>query len=90
MADTKTPSAEDLAAQAAERRHHEATADPEVDGLLTGPAHEAKYGLPLAEANAADWRSQGLDPVNNGWIEAPETADDAEPFETAVPPTLSK
>ncbi|GAC1375206.1 MAG: hypothetical protein NVSMB4_03220 [Acidimicrobiales bacterium] len=52
----------------ARKRHHLATADPEVDredGTLTGPAHEAKYGLDRAVASAALWRSVGVHPTEN-------------------------
>jgi hypothetical protein len=37
----------------ARKLHHLATADPERDGTLTGPAHEEKYGLERAEGSAA-------------------------------------
>lgn len=45
--------------------HHLATADPELDGTLTGPAHEAKYGLERAEESAERWRSVGVHPFKN-------------------------
>lgn len=48
--------------------HHLATADPEPergDGTLTGPAHEAKYGLERAEASAEEWRARGVHPFEN-------------------------
>ena len=47
--------------------HHLATADPEPerDGLLTGPAHEKKYGLERAENSAASWRNVGVHPTEN-------------------------
>ena len=48
--------------------HHLATADPEPergDGLLTGPAHEEKYGLERAEGSAAGWRALGVHPTEN-------------------------
>jgi hypothetical protein len=45
--------------------HHLATADPELDGTLTGPAHEAKYGLERAAASAAHWIAQGVHPFEN-------------------------
>ena len=46
---------------------HLATADPEQerDGLLTGAAHELKYGLERAEATIAHWREQGVHPIEN-------------------------
>jgi hypothetical protein len=49
------------------RHHHLATADPEPerDGLLTGPAHEAKYGLERAEGSAQTWRDSGVHPIAN-------------------------
>lgn len=47
--------------------HHLATADPEPerDGTMTGPAHEAKYGLERAEASAAAWVAHGVHPTEN-------------------------
>lgn len=61
----------------ARRLHHLATADPEPerDGLLTGPAHEAKYGLERAEASAAAWRAAGVDPEANVGLPAEEPAE---------------
>lgn len=50
------------------RLHHLATADPEPergDGLLTGPAHEEKYGLERAERSAELWRGAGVHPTEN-------------------------
>lgn len=49
----------------ARRLHHLATADPELDGKMTGPAHEEKYGLERAENSAALWRGAGVHPVEN-------------------------
>jgi hypothetical protein len=51
----------------ARRLHHLATADPEPerDGTMTGPAHEAKYGLERAEDSAAKWRAAGVHPFEN-------------------------
>ena len=51
----------------ARRLHHLATADPEPerDGLMTGPAHEEKYGLERAENSAAIWRGAGVHPTEN-------------------------
>jgi hypothetical protein len=63
------------AVEEARKRHHLATADPEVergDGTLTGPAHEAKYGLDRAEASAAAWRSVGVHPFENRALVAGE------------------
>lgn len=45
--------------------HHLATADPERDGPMTGPAHEEKYGLGRAESSAALWRASGVHPTEN-------------------------
>lgn len=47
--------------------HHLATADPEPerDGLMTGPAHEEKYGLERAADSAANWRGHGVHPIEN-------------------------
>jgi hypothetical protein len=55
------------AVEEARKRHHLATADPEPerDGLMTGPAHEEKYGLDRAEDSAAAWRAVGVHPTEN-------------------------
>lgn len=55
------------AIEEARKRHHLASADPEPerDGLMTGPAHEAKYGLDRAEDSAAQWRAVGVHPFEN-------------------------
>jgi hypothetical protein len=47
--------------------HHLATADPEPerDGLMTGPAHEEKYGLERAQHSADVWRAAGVHPTEN-------------------------
>ena len=45
--------------------HHLASADPERDGKMTGPAHEAKYGLERAEDSAAQWQAVGVHPMEN-------------------------
>lgn len=49
------------------KAHHLATADPEPerDGLMTGPAHERKYGLERAEGSAEQWRAAGVHPFEN-------------------------
>lgn len=63
------------AVEEARKRHHLASADPEPersDGTLTGPAHEAKYGLERAEASAAAWRSVGVHPIENRALVAGE------------------
>jgi hypothetical protein len=52
-------------AEDARKAHHLASADPERDGTLTGPAHEAKYGLERAEHSAALWRAVGVHPTEN-------------------------
>lgn len=51
----------------AHKAHHLATADPEPerDGLMTGPAHEEKYGLERAERSADLWRAAGVHPTEN-------------------------
>ena len=52
----------------ARKAHHLATADPErerADGLLTGPAHEKKYGLEREEVSAELWRAAGVHPYEN-------------------------
>lgn len=52
-------------AEEARKAHHLASADPERDGTLTGPAHEAKYGLERAGSSAALWRAVGVHPTEN-------------------------
>jgi hypothetical protein len=56
-----------LARSAEEARalHHLASADPERDGKMTGPAHEEKYGLERADHSAALWRAVGVHPTEN-------------------------
>jgi len=51
----------------ARKAHHLATADPEPerDGLMTGPAHEQKYGLERAAESEAHWRAAGVHPTEN-------------------------
>lgn len=85
--------------------HHLATADPEPergDGLLTGPAHEAKYGLERAENSKALWEGAGVHPFENralvdgepgaenlpGSVAAVRSAGDG--IETAEAPRASK
>lgn len=85
----------------ARRLHHLASADPEPerDGLMTGPAHEEKYGLERAEDSAALWRAVGVHPTENRalvgdedgaenvrGVPALETADSSAPKQTAVAP----
>src|SRR3569832_1413499 len=55
------------AVEEAQKRHHLASADPEPerDGLMTGPAHEEKYGLDRAEESTAQWRGVGVHPTEN-------------------------
>jgi hypothetical protein len=55
------------AVEEARKLHHLASADPEPerDGLLTGAAHELKYGLERAEATIAEWRARGVHPTEN-------------------------
>lgn len=88
------------AVEEARKMHHLATADPEPerDGLLTGPAHELKYGLERAEESVAHWISRGVHPTENrrlqpgdeGYDEAVESgatpAEDETPIETASAP----
>jgi hypothetical protein len=52
-------------AEDARKAHHLASADPERDGTLTGPAHEEKYGLERADHSAALWRAVGVHPTEN-------------------------
>jgi hypothetical protein len=68
------------AVEEARRKHHLASADPDIDGTLTGPAHEAKYGLERAESSAALWTADGVHPIENGAL----VKDDAE---SATAPT---
>lgn len=59
--------------------HHLATADPEPerDGQMTGPAHEAKYGLERAEFSAVLWELAGVHPMENrALVEGDEGYDD--------------
>lgn len=62
------------AVEEARKRHHLATADPEPerDGLMTGPAHEAKYGLERAAESEAQWRAAGVHPFANRALVAGE------------------
>ena len=55
------------AVEEARKRHPLASADPEPerDGLLTGPAHEEKYGLDRAEESERQWRAVGVHPFEN-------------------------
>lgn len=83
MADHKTAIADEgtqvnaLAPDAVEQAralHHLATADPDFEALMTGPAHEAKYGLERAEQSAALWRGAGVHPIENGALIEDEPA----------------
>ena len=62
------------AIEEARKRHHFAAADPEPerDGQLTGPAHEARYGLARAASSAAQWRAAGVHPTENRALVAGE------------------
>jgi hypothetical protein len=66
------------------KAHHLATADPEKDGLLTGPEHEEKYGLERAAASKAHWQyvadNRSVAEVTD------EEAPAAPPVETAAAP----
>ena len=44
----------------ARRLHHLATADPERDGQMTGPAHEKLYGLEREAESASLLRAAGV------------------------------
>lgn len=81
----------------ARKRHHLATADPEVergDGTLTGPAHEKKYGLERAAASEAAWRAVGVHPFENrALVEGEDGAENLRgvgDIETADAPRASK
>lgn len=69
------------------RAHHLATADPERDGVMTGPAHEEKYGLERAAASAAAWRARGVHPTENRALR--EGEDGAENLRGAVETTAA-
>lgn len=83
----------------ARKMHHIATADPEPerDGLLTGPAHELKYGLERAEGSVAHWISRGVHPTENrrlepgddGYEGSLETTSAAKPPENADAPAVA-
>lgn len=49
----------------ARRLHHLATADPERDGQMTGPAHEKLYGLEREAESASLLRAAGVHPYEN-------------------------
>jgi hypothetical protein len=74
--------------------HHLATADPELDGKLTGPAHEEKYGLERAADSAALWRSVGVHPTENralvGDEDGAENLRGIAPIETTEAPRAAK
>lgn len=85
------------AVEEARKRHHLATADPEIergDGTLTGPAHEKKYGLERAEESEAQWRAVGVHPFENRALvdgeDGAENLRGAAPIETADAPRASK
>jgi hypothetical protein len=82
------------AVEEARKRHHLASADPEPerDGTMTGPAHEAKYGLEREKESAAAWRAAGVHPYENGALreeDVPENADAPKANEKAVPPSTN-
>jgi len=58
------PDGPDAVAEA-RRMHRIATADPERDGTMTGPAHEKKYGLERVEESVAHWLARGVHPFEN-------------------------
>jgi len=73
----------------ARKAHHLATADPERDGVMTGPEHEAKYGLERAERSAESWRGQGVHPTENRALVGDEPgAENLRGLETATLPDL--
>lgn len=80
----------------ARKAHHLATADPEPergDGLLTGPAHEEKYGLERADSSAANWRAHGVHPIENrALVEGEDGAENLRgaAIETTEAPRASK
>jgi hypothetical protein len=75
------------AVEEARKRHHLATADPDLEDTMTGPAHEEKYGLERAAGSKAIWEAAGLHPINNG----PLDAGPAGPaFETTEAPSAKK
>jgi hypothetical protein len=61
-----------LTVEDARKAHHLASADPEVDGKMTGPAHEALYGLERADASAEVWRARGVHPTENRALQGDE------------------
>lgn len=67
----------------ARKRHHLATADPDLEETMTGPAHERKYNLDREEGSAAALQAVGVHPYVNGAL---ETADETAPVERSVPP----
>lgn len=81
----------------ARKAHHLATADPEPerDGLMTGPAHEEKYGLERAEESKAHWEAAGVHPIENralqpgddGYV---ETTDAVQADENTAAPKASR
>jgi len=78
----------------ARRLHHLASADPERDGAMTGPAHEKLYGLEREAESAALWRAAGVHPYENralvGDEEGAENVRGVTPgdLENATPATL--
>lgn len=77
----------------AHRLHHLATADPEPerDGLMTGPAHEKKYGLERAADSEARWRAAGVHPFENRRLVGDEDgAGNSAQIETTEAPRASK
>jgi hypothetical protein len=74
----------------ARKAHHLASADPELDGLLTGPQHEAKYGLERESQSAAVIRAAGVHPYENRALRPDEDGGenvrgrDVQEFETGL------
>lgn len=77
-----------LSVEDARRAHHLASADPDgPDGTLTGPEHDAKYGLARAAGSRADWASaHDGNPDGGRDTEGVRTADAPAPVEATVPP----
>jgi hypothetical protein len=71
--------------------HHLASADPERDGTLTGPAHEKLYGLEREEDSAALWRAVGVHPYENRALVGDEDgAENLRGIETAAVSDVSE
>jgi hypothetical protein len=78
------------AVEEARKRHHLATADPDLEETMTGPAHERKYGLDREEASAERWRAAGVDPYKNGSIVETAEAPKSDAAETTAAPRAKR